>query len=49
MDDFQNKGSNICRDSRCKPPDKPWNDEFDVVFPDALELGRYEYVKDHSL
>lgn len=30
-------------------PDKPWDDEFDIVFPDALELGRYEYVKDHFI
>lgn len=32
-----------------KPPDRPWNDEFDIVFPNALKLGRYEYVKDHFI
>ena len=30
-------------------PNKDWDDEFDIVFPDTLELGRYGYVKDHFI
>ena len=24
-----------------------WDDEFDIQFPDTLQLGRYEWLKDH--
>ena len=30
-------------------PNKEWDDEFDIVFPDTLDLGKYEYVKDHFI
>lgn len=30
-------------------PTKPRNDEFDISFIPTLELGKYEYVKDHYI
>lgn len=32
-----------------RPPTKPRNDEFDIEFIPTLELGKYEYVKDHYI